>query len=106
MTMQIVRVAALAASLVAAVGCSKSPAERVYDTVTGLTSRLLANISEKDASREVGALIAKLKIGPECDVYRRRLAEAGKGSPYEGATQHAITWTYKDAGEAGCVGGP
>jgi hypothetical protein len=54
----------------------------------------------------VAALVAKLKTGPECDVYRRRLAEAGKGLPADGATQHAIVWTFREAGEAGCVVGP
>jgi hypothetical protein len=96
----------LAVSLSAAAGCSKSPGERVYDAATAATSKLFASLVEKDASRETGGLIAKLKTGPECDVYRSRLAEAGKGSPYEGATQHTITWTYKEAGEAGCVVGP
>jgi hypothetical protein len=96
----------LAVSLSAAAGCSKSPGERVYDAATAVTSKLFGNLIEKDASRETGGLIAKLKTGPECNVYRRRLADAGKGSPYEGATQHTIVWTYKEAGEAGCVVGP
>ena len=46
---------------------------------TATTSKLFANLVEKDATRETGGLIAKLKTGPECDVYRRRLAEAGQG---------------------------
>jgi hypothetical protein len=95
----------LAASLSAAAGCSKSPGERVYEKATAATSKLFGNLVEKDASRETDGLIAKLKTGPECDVYRRRLAEAGKGPPADGATQHAIVWTYKEAGEAGCVVG-
>jgi hypothetical protein len=98
--------ATLVAFLLVAAGCSKSAGERVYDTATGATSKLLANLAEKDASRETGSLIAKLKSGPECDEYRRRLIEAGKGSPADGGTQHAIVWTYKEAGEAGCVAGP
>jgi hypothetical protein len=97
---------ALAVSLLAAVGCSKSPGDRVFDAATGVTSKLFANLVEKDASRETGGLIAKLKTGPECDVYRRRLTEAGKGPPADGAAQHTIVWTYKEAGEAGCVAGP
>ena len=54
----------------------------------------------------MAGLIGKLKSGPECDVYRRRPAEAGKGPPADGATQNAIVWTFKEAGEAGCVAGP
>jgi hypothetical protein len=96
----------LSALLCVAAACSKSPGDRVFDAATGVTSRLFAGLVEKDASRETGALIAKLKTGPECDVYRNRLADAGKGPPADGATQHAITWTYKEAGEAGCVTGP
>jgi hypothetical protein len=96
----------LAVLLSAAAGCSKSPGDRVFDAATSVTSKLFAGLVEKDASRETGALIAKLKTGPECDVFRRRLADAGKGPPADGATQHAITWTYKEAGEAGCIAGP
>jgi hypothetical protein len=102
----LLRATMLAASLSAAAGCSKSSGDRVFDAATGATSKLFAGLVEKDASREAGALIAKLKPGPECDVYRRRLADAGKGPPADGATQHTITWTYKEAGEAGCVNGP
>lgn len=96
----------LAVLLSVAAGCSKAPGNRVFDAATGVTSKLFANLVEKDASRETRGLIAKLKTSPECDVYRRRLANAGKGPPADGATQHAITWTYKEAGEAGCVTGP
>jgi hypothetical protein len=102
----LLRVIMLATSLLAAAGCSKSSGDRAFDAATGVTSKLFAGLVEKDASREAGALIAKLKTGPECDVYRHRLADAGKGPPADGATQHAITWTYKEAGEAGCVVGP
>ena len=87
-------------------GCSKSPGDQLFNAGTAVTSKLFAGLVEKDAMREANALIAKLKTGPECDVYRRRLTEAGKGPPADGATQHAITWTYKEAGDAGCVAGP
>jgi hypothetical protein len=96
----------LAVFLSSAAGCSKSPGDQVFDAATGVTSKLFANLVEKDASRETGGLIAKLKTGPDCDVYRRRLSEAGRGPPTDGATQHAIVWTYKEAGDAGCVAGP
>jgi hypothetical protein len=96
----------LAVSLSAVAGCSKSPGEHIYEATTAVSSKLLSNLIEKDASHEVAGLIAKLKTGPECDVYRRKLAEAGKGPPADGATQHTIVWTFKEAGEAGCVEGP
>jgi hypothetical protein len=96
----------LAVSLSAVEGCSKSPGEHIYEATTTVSSKLLSNLTEKDASHQVTGLIAKLKTGPECGVYRRRLAEAGRGPPADGATQHAIVWTFKEAGEAGCVEGP
>jgi hypothetical protein len=102
----LLRAIMLAVPLLATPGCSKSSGDQVFDAATGVTSKIFAGLVEKDAFREAGALIAKLKSGPECEVYRRRLAEAGKGPPADGATQHAITWTYKEAGEAGCVAGP
>ena len=46
--------------LSSAAGCSKSPGDRVFDAATGVTSKLFANLVEKDASRETGGLIAKL----------------------------------------------
>jgi hypothetical protein len=74
----------LAVSLSAVEGCSKSPGEHIYEATTAVSSKLLSNLIEKDASHQVTGLIAKLKTGPECDVYRRRLAEAGKGPPADG----------------------
>ena len=98
--MRISTLGCIRAALSAAAGCSESPDDRVFDAATGVTSKLFAGLVEKDASRQAGALIAKLKPGLECDVYRRRLADAGKGPPADGATQHVITWTYREAGEA------
>ena len=42
------------------------------NAATGATSKLFAGLVEKDASREAGALIAKLKPGPECDENERQ----------------------------------
>lgn len=96
----------LAALLLAVGGCSKPPGEHVYDAANAVTTKLFSNLAPKDATRETAGLIAKLKAGPECEQYRRRLTEAGKGPPADGATQHAIVWTYKEAGDAGCVSRP
>jgi hypothetical protein len=96
----------LAVSIPAFASCSKSAGEHIYEATTAVSSKVLSNLVEKDASHQVAGLIAQLKSGPGCDVYRRRLAEAGKGPPADGATQHAIVWTFKQAGEADCVAGP
>jgi len=40
---------------------------------------------------------------PACQGYIQRLRDAGRGSPYEGATEMAIVHTYDAAGKAGCV---
>jgi len=57
----------------------------------------------KDASRQAEGLIRTLEPRPECDVYKDRLREAGRGPPAAGTTQWMIGQTYSAAGKAGCV---
>jgi hypothetical protein len=38
---------------------------------------------------------------PECQVFRERMKEAAKGSPYEGATQWKLVHTQQNSYAAG-----
>jgi hypothetical protein len=85
------------------VACSKSPTDASLDAMNATTKKLMAPLVEKDASKQVEGLIRTIDDRPDCQGYIQRLREAGHGSPYEGATELAITHTYDVAGKVGCV---
>lgn len=89
-------------SVVVLAGCSKSPVDAGMDVLNSITKHFMSGIVQKDASRQAIGLISLLADRPECEVYKSRLREAGKGSPYEGATQLQLNQAYMDAGKAGC----
>jgi hypothetical protein len=62
----------------------------------------MSNLVEKDASHQTEGLIRNLQQRPDCQQYIDALREAGRGSPYEGATEYRITHVYQDAQQAGC----
>ena len=86
----------------AVAACSKSPVDTAIDAANTLANRLMAPLVQKDASMQARKLIDKLEDRPECEVYKQRLRDVGKASPYEGATQLAISHAWQDAGAAGC----
>ena len=92
-----VLIAALMAS------CSKSPIDTAVNAANDAGTKLMAPLVQKDASRQVEGLIRTLDNRADCQIYIDRLREAGRGSPYEGATEFVVVHTYDDAGKAGCV---
>jgi hypothetical protein len=88
-------------SLLAA--CSKSPMDATLDGANAVAKKLMTPLVQKDASRQVEGLIRTIDDRGDCRDYIERLRDAGRGSPYEGATQMTIVHTYDAAGKAGCV---
>ena len=74
----------------AVAGCSKPAVQTAVDTANTVSTKLMSGIVQKDASIQVEGLIRNLENRPDCDSYKEQLREAGRGSPYEGATQLAI----------------
>jgi hypothetical protein len=93
--------AALIGALVLA-ACSKSPVDSTIEAANRLATRLLAPLVQKDASMQARKLIDRIEDRPECEVYKQRLREAGKASPYAATTQRELVTAYQDAGKAGC----
>jgi hypothetical protein len=84
------------------VGCSKSPVEATVDAANAVATKLVMPLAQKDASKEVEGLIRNLQDRSDCDAYKARLREAGRGPPAAGGTQMVIVHTYDDAMKAGC----
>jgi hypothetical protein len=57
---------------------------------------------QKNASTQVEQMAELLSDKPACNVFKQRLLEAGKGSPYEVSTQWKLAHTQQDACAAGC----
>jgi hypothetical protein len=83
--------------------CSKSPLDATLDRANAAATKLMAPLVQKDASRQVEGLIRTIDDRPACRDFIERLRDAGRGSPYEGATEMTIAHTYDAAGKAGCV---
>lgn len=81
-------------------GCSKSPADSAIDAANSLATRLIAPLLQKDASMKARKLIDKLADRPECEVYKQRLRQVGKASPYAATTHLALQNAYQDADRA------
>lgn len=60
------------------------------------------HLVDKDASRQAQGLVAMLADRPECEVFKTRLLDAGKGPPADGATQWQLAHARQDACTAGC----
>jgi hypothetical protein len=85
-----------------AMACSKSPVDSAMGAANSLATRLVAPLMQKDASMQAGKLIDKIEDRPECEVYKQRLREVGKASPYNATTQRDLQSAYQDAYKAGC----
>jgi hypothetical protein len=85
------------------VACSKSPIDSTVEAANAAAKKFMAPLVQKDASKQVEGLIRTIDDRPSCEGYIQRLRDAGRGSPYEGATQMVIAHTYEAAGKAGCV---
>jgi hypothetical protein len=84
------------------VACSKSGMDSAIDAANKLATRLVAPLVQKDASMQAGKLIDKLQDRPECEVYKLRLRQVGKSSPYEAITQRDLQTAYQEAYKASC----
>lgn len=67
-----------------------------------LLDPMFSSSAPKDASRQAGKLIALILNVPRCEVFKKRLREAGKGNPAMGSTQLKFVNTMQDAKAAGC----
>jgi hypothetical protein len=77
--------------------------DATLDGANAAATKLVAPLVQKDASRQAEGLIRTTDDRPACRSYIERLRDAGRGSPYEGATEMTIAHTYEAAGKAGCV---
>ncbi len=84
------------------IGCSKSPVQSASDTVQSAAGSVLAPLNPNDASKQAENMIRLIEDRPECDMFKQRLREAGKGPPAAGTTQVAILDAYNAAKAAGC----
>lgn len=83
-------------------GCSKSPADSAIEAANAVSVHLMSNLVEKNASHQTEGLIRNLQQRPDCQQYIDALRQAGRGSPYAGATEYRIAHVYQDAQHAGC----
>jgi hypothetical protein len=98
----IVRLLSYAVTAAALVACSKSPTAVVVAAANTFGQHLMQPLVQKDASDEAKRMTELLSDRPECAVYKKRMLDAGKGSPYAGMTQWKIVHTQKDACAVGC----
>lgn len=89
-------------SILALDACGKSPSAVVADTANHVAQRLMQPLVQKNASNQAEQMVELLSDKPACDIFKQRLLEAGKGSPYEGATESKLAHTQQDACAAGC----
>lgn len=82
--------------------CSKSPTDTTIDAANAAGHKLLDPLVMKDASAQAERMVAYLSDKLECETYRARMREAGRGSPYEATTQRGFVQTQQDACKAGC----
>jgi|SRR5690242_12464227 hypothetical protein len=83
-------------------GCSKSPVDSAIKAANAVSLHFMSNLVEKNASHQTEGLIRNLQHRPDCQQYIDALRQAGRGSPYEGATEYRIAHVYQDAQRAGC----
>lgn len=100
--MKHLRMAAMWASLLLLVACSKSAVNSTMDTANAVGAKVMAPLEQRDASQQAESLIRLLYDRPECQAFKDQLMAAGKGSPAAGSTQTAILKAYEAAKQAGC----
>jgi hypothetical protein len=89
-------------SAVALSACSKSPPALVAAAAETAGQQLMQPLVQKDASSQAERMTELLSDKPQCEVFKERMREAGKGSPYEGTTQWALVHAQQNACAAGC----
>lgn len=87
---------------VALAACSKSPSEIVAGAAGAVGQRVMQPLVQRDASIQAKRMTELLSDQPACEVFKERMREAGKGSPYEGATEWKLVHAQADACAAGC----
>jgi hypothetical protein len=92
----------VAQAFLALASCSKSPPEAVGVAAENVGQRLMQPLVQKDASAQARRMTEVLSDKPECEVFKQRMREAGKGSPYEATTQRQFVQAQQDACAAGC----
>jgi hypothetical protein len=83
--------------------CSKSPAEHVVDAANVIGRQIMEPLAPKDASGQAERMITLVVADKaECGVFRARMREAGKGSPFDAVTQRQFVQVQQDACKANC----
>ena len=91
--------------LLGALGCSKTPPQAEGHATASIGEMAAPSIVPKNASRQAEKIVARIAPGPECEVFREQVREAGKGSPAAASTHMAFQEAMKAAREAGCLEG-
>jgi PBP1b-binding outer membrane lipoprotein LpoB len=66
--------------------CSRSPTDAAVDAANAAGRKLMEPLVQKDASAQAERMVAFLADNPACEIYKARMREAGRGSPYEATT--------------------
>ncbi len=82
--------------------CSKSPTDIAVDAVNAFGRKVTEPLVQKDASAQAERIVGFLADNPECEIYKARMRDAGRASPYEATTQRGFVQTQQDACKAGC----
>jgi hypothetical protein len=72
------------------------------DAANAVGRKLVEPLVQKDASAQAERMVAFLADNPACEIYKARMREAGKGSPYVATTQREFVQTQQDACKVGC----
>jgi hypothetical protein len=88
---------------IAVASCSKSPIESTVNEATTVARNAMQPLVQADASAQAVRMIDLVVSNkPECEIYKARMREVGKRSPYEATTQRGFVQTQQDACKAGC----
>ena len=83
--------------------CSKSPTEGIVDAANAAGQKLMQPLVPSDASGQAERMIRLVVADkPECETFRARMREAGKGSPFDATTQKGFIQVQQDACKADC----
>lgn len=89
-------------SAVALAGCSKSPTAVIAAAANRAGQLSVQPLVQKAALNQANGMAELLSDRAACAVFKERMREAGKSSPYQGATQWKRVHTRQDACSAGC----
>ena len=82
--------------------CSKSPTDVAVDAVNAFGRKVTEPLVQKDASAQAERMVGFVANNRECEIYKARMREVGRASPYEATTQRGFVQTQQDACKAGC----